>query len=255
MNDTIRKIYSEIANSENGITVNFIHRRTGIAERTIYYHLKFLKQQKRVFKDTLTGLYRVTRLPLRGCKTRKCHGLMIHFTKYVGRTVLGDFIEYAKERHPDFLIQRELSIHPNTHSTLDFKTTNSPLSIKDLETLEQITYSYLGDINWRYSRFTYNIDNALCTLEPKAVTIKESHRLLRIYNHPYNRVPYLRFEVEKTKISHEEALKLLLYQADVDYLLDVILHKDRLIDALIRQLYKERIDFQYKARKKSNDRS
>jgi hypothetical protein len=243
MSDNLEKVYSIIAASNNGTTVKSISKTTGLSDRTVYDCLKELMIQRRVRKDPETSSYRNTLLPLRGYLPRRCHGLMIHFTKHVGQTVLEDFIGYIQERHPDLLIQRKLSVKPNTHSTLDFTTTNNPLTLKELEILEEITRLYLDNTNWIYSRFTYNIDNALCTLEPRAVTIKESHGLLRLYNHPYNCMPHLRLEVEKTKISHEEALKMLLYQADIDYLLDIIFRQDRLIEALKMQLNRERIRY------------
>jgi hypothetical protein len=242
MSDNLKKVYSLVEASKNGTTVKRISEITDIPERTVYNCLKELGIQRRVYKDLVTGFYRNTLLSLRGYQPRKCHGLMQRFHEYMGQTVLQNFIEYANENHPDILLNRELKIKPNTHSTLDFSTTDNPLSSKALETWEQINESYFGDIDWSYSKFTYNIDTTLCILEPSAVTVKESHRLLRFYNHPYkNGVPSLRFEVEKSKVSREEAIKYLLYQADVDYLLDVIFQKDRAIDALNRQLIKERI--------------
>jgi len=246
MSDSFRKVYSILKTSKNGTTVKSISKETGIAERTVYNCLKELRIQRRVYKDPKTGFYRNTPLPLRGYQPRRCHGLMHHYAEKVGQTVLQDFIGYVEETHPDFLIGRELKIKSNCHSTFNFKTTDRTLSPNDLETWGQANRSFFGNIDWTYSKFTYNIDNALCTLEPKAVTIQEAKRILRIYNHPYNGIPHLRFEVEKTKISHEEAVKMLLYQADVDYLLDIIFQKDRLIDALMIQLNRERIESQKK---------
>lgn len=245
MSDNLEKVYSIIAASNNGITVKSISESTGLPDRTIYNCLKELMIQRRVYKDPETGSHRSTLLPLRGYQSRKCHGLMIHFTKHVGQTVLEDFIEYIQEGYPDLLIQRRLSIKPSTHSTLNFITTDNPLTLKELEILEKTIHSYFNDTDWIYSRFTYNIDNTLCTLEPNAVTVNESHGLLRFYNHPYkDGIPNLRFEIEKTKITHEEALQYLLYQADVDYLLAILFQKDRLIEALIKQLNQERTRFQ-----------
>lgn len=206
MSDSIRKVYSSVKTSKNGTTVKCISEKTGIAERTVYNCLKELRILRRVYKDPITGFYRNTLLPLRGYQPRRCHGLMHHFTKYMGQTVLQDFIECVEETHPDFLIGRELKIKENCHSTLNIKTTNGTLPLKNLETWEQNNRSHFGDIDWTYSKFTYNIDNALCILEPKAVTIQEAKRILRIYNHPYNGIPQLRLEVEKTKIPSRRGL-------------------------------------------------